>query len=406
MATQHYTSPARPQSAPPAPDAPVAAASHDGAWPEPATSPPGRAHDDLDPMAFAHAPARQHQHPSAKPFYRRERANSDAPSVASHTSSTTADTSDSSSSSGSDSTLTPSAFARQDSPTIPMTHPRAALFPPRPDALVFLDEDSPVPTHESIRASFRTATMHRRSLSASSGSSPSDRSIASSRSSGFGGDPFADGLDHETDYHTSPERSPQSQMAYSPSVPRGRGGRQPPQPPPQHPQQPVYWGRERDRRYGTPEMPRGTAALPHIAQNDLTPRAHTHGGHPKHLPRAEKLPLSGYELLASHLTYSSQALPGPHNRQAVRPMYRRFEALNHRLLLHLQDELCELEEQLHRLDTADTQNRRLQNGILPASRRAEFQAAGELQWHKTDVLGKIGFKLEQYSRLSCPFPCL
>lgn len=88
---------------------------------------------------------------------------------------------------------------------------------------------------------------------------------------------------------------------------------------------------------------------------------------------------------------------------ALKPIYRRFEALNHRLLLHLQDELSELEEQLHRLDTADTQTRRLQNCILPASRRAEYLAGGELQWHRTDILGKIGFKLGQYSEFFPPY---
>lgn len=84
----------------------------------------------------------------------------------------------------------------------------------------------------------------------------------------------------------------------------------------------------------------------------------------------------------------------------IKPIYRRFESLNHRLLLHLQDELSELEEQLHRLDTTDTQTRRLQSSILPASRRAEFLAGGELQWHKTDILSKIAFKLGQYSKYS------
>jgi hypothetical protein len=67
--------------------------------------------------------------------------------------------------------------------------------------------------------------------------------------------------------------------------------------------------------------------------------------------------------------------------------------------LHLQDEISELEEQLHRLDSADTQSRRAgANGsVLPASRRAAQAAGGELQWHKTDILGRIGFKLAQYS---------
>lgn len=200
-------------------------------------------------------------------------------------------------------------------------------------------------------------------------------------------------------------------------------------------------------RYGTPEMPRGSAKLPHIPTIDLTPRVPTVSQHPKHLPRAEKLPMSGYELLAS--TISSSAVPsvsrnrvstfldappsawrgtGSRRRHSsasasffnsqpsaamapppqeaeeeertIKPIYRRFEALNHRLLLHLQDELSELEEQLHRLDTTDTQTRRLQSSILPASRRAEFLVGGELQSHKAEILSKIAFKLGQYSEFA------
>jgi hypothetical protein len=83
-------------------------------------------------------------------------------------------------------------------------------------------------------------------------------------------------------------------------------------------------------------------------------------------------------------------------------MYRKFEALNHRVLLHLQDELSELEEHLQRLDRADTQARQTDRSIIPASRRAAAQAGGELQWHKTDVLGKIGYKLTQYSTSHLP----
>lgn len=213
-------------------------------------------------------------------------------------------------------------------------------------------------------------------------------------------------------------------------------------------------------RYGTPEMPRGTAKLPHLPAGGLTPRFPNHGhGHAKHLPRAEKLPMSGYELLAStissssppasasastttmpsrlstflgaqrsvsrrnsaasFMTSTSSARSGPEEAEAgpgsgpdgsasLKPIYRRFEALNHRILLHMQDELSELEEQLHRLDTTDTQTRRMQSRILPASRRAEYLAGGELQWHKSDILGKIGFKLGQYSTLFLFFlsPCV
>jgi hypothetical protein len=90
-------------------------------------------------------------------------------------------------------------------------------------------------------------------------------------------------------------------------------------------------------------------------------------------------------------------------------MYRRFENLNHRVLLHLQDELAELEQQLSHLDTLDTQTRRSLNGIIPASRRKEYLAPSELQWQKTDILGKVGYKLGQYSMVSLFFylenPC-
>lgn len=108
--------------------------------------------------------------------------------------------------------------------------------------------------------------------------------------------------------------------------------------------------------------------------------------------RPEQVPLTGYELLAAKLSATGG---GGH---VIAPMYRRFETLNHRLLLHLQDELIELEEQLHQLDVVDTQNRRTHHGFHPASRRQEALAAGDLHWMKTDVLGKIGYKLGQYSK--------
>jgi hypothetical protein len=139
--------------------------------------------------------------------------------------------------------------------------------------------------------------------------------------------------------------------------------------------------------FGTPNMQRGPANLPHVPSTALSSRTqYQQAAKHRPLPRAEKLPVTGYELLASQLS-----------SHTVKPMYRKFEALNHRLLLHLQDEISELEEQLHRLDNADTQTRRTAAHIIPASRRAAAAAGGELQWHKTDVLGRIGYKLAQYS---------
>lgn len=121
-------------------------------------------------------------------------------------------------------------------------------------------------------------------------------------------------------------------------------------------------------------------------------------------PRLEQFPATGYELLASRL---SDSRASEQQSPSVKPLYRKFAALNHRLLLYLQDELSELEEQLQLLDQADTQSRviDMRGHIVPASRRLAAQAGGELQWHKTDILGKIGFKLAQYSTsLSHPRP--
>lgn len=242
-------------------------------------------------------------------------------------------------------------------------------------ALQYLDSDSPSLSSEAIRHSF----PHYRSTASPTSTSPSGRSATSSHRSSIYSDGHSELADLETDRSTSPERSPPHGSRHARSAPQ--------------------WSR-RHRSYGTPEMPRGNADLPHISPQVLTSRvAGQPHGHIAHLPRAEKLPLTGYEQLACHLASQGSDRSGPY----LRPMYRRFEMLNHRLLLHLQDELCELEEQLHRLDTTDTQTRRLHNGILPASRRAEAMAGSELQWHKADILGRIGFKLEQYSKSATLF---
>ncbi|KAI5920106.1 hypothetical protein F4810DRAFT_703115 [Camillea tinctor] len=226
-------------------------------------------------------------------------------------------------------------------------------------------------------------------------SSTKGTSPTSSTSSSFQDDVSDRFADHETDRSTSPERSVDGDnMNHLSAILDPRGEDQ---------------NKQKQRNYGTPEMPRGNAQHPHISPDALTPRPPPMQNHAKHLPRAEKLPLTGYELLASRLSSpysgsnSSSNSNDSSNGPSLRPMYRRFETLNHRLLLHLQDEICELEEQLHRLDTADTQNRRLRNAILPASRRAEYLAGGELQWHRTDILGKIGFKLEQYNHVLSSF---
>lgn len=108
---------------------------------------------------------------------------------------------------------------------------------------------------------------------------------------------------------------------------------------------------------------------------------------------------SGYGLVASHLTSSADA-----NHI---PLYRRFENLNHRVLLHLQDEISQMEEDLHMLDEYEEAHRAAAaehqgTKIMPASRRmdAHAQAYSSLHYRRQELLGALVQKTEQYSRSS------
>ena len=220
----------------------------------------------------------------------------------------------------------------------------------------------------------------------------SQNSSASSASSSFhGDDTFSQPADHDTDRSDSPERDVEGKEEPAPAPPPTDrvSAKVAAQMAAAQQRQSMY----AMQQFGTPNMPRGNYQLPVVSPSVLSSR-YQQQIKPHALPRAEKIPVTGYELLASRLSYSRDA---EERGERIRPMYRKFEALNHRLLLHLQDEISELEEQLHRLDNADTQSRRADRYIVPASRRAAAQAGGELQWHKMDILGKIGYKLGQYS---------
>lgn len=127
--------------------------------------------------------------------------------------------------------------------------------------------------------------------------------------------------------------------------------------------------------------------------------------------------LAGYELLASKL--SEQAGPksgdGEDERQ-ITPLYRRFEFLNHRILLHLQDEIAEMEEELRRIDEAIAQQQQQQQHMqtsaqtdttktpkesppkIQGSRRDDIRSGLELCERRTMLLGRIYTKLEQYNK--------
>jgi Protein involved in mRNA turnover and stability len=109
---------------------------------------------------------------------------------------------------------------------------------------------------------------------------------------------------------------------------------------------------------------------------------------------------SGYGLLASHLTKSTSEESG-----SFPPLYRRFETVNHRVLLHLQDEISQMEEDLHLLDEYEEMHRvdiAEQEGTkpLPASRRrdAQSQAYSSLHYRRMDLMSVLIQKTEQYSK--------
>ncbi|KAK5117148.1 hypothetical protein LTR85_008916 [Meristemomyces frigidus] len=101
--------------------------------------------------------------------------------------------------------------------------------------------------------------------------------------------------------------------------------------------------------------------------------------------------VAGYEMLALELS----SIDSP-----VKPLYRKFKYLNHRILLHLQDELCELEEQLRVVDEiiAQMDPAFSEGQTTPASRRGEAYSSSEIHHRRTSLLGRIFIKTEQYNR--------
>lgn len=109
---------------------------------------------------------------------------------------------------------------------------------------------------------------------------------------------------------------------------------------------------------------------------------------------------AGYELLANKLSDAPQKGKAVRKSGQLVPMYRKFEHLNHRVLLHLQDEVCELEEELRHLDESIMQlSPRDESGHpFPASRRGDARYGSELHYKRTELLGRIFQKIGQYSK--------
>ena len=106
-------------------------------------------------------------------------------------------------------------------------------------------------------------------------------------------------------------------------------------------------------------------------------------------PPVSSLEKRGYDLLASQLSTTDEKI--------ANPIYRRFEALNNRILLVMQDEIVTMEKDLA---TIDRQIAESEGSILsPASRRAELRAPTPLQWQRIQLCGMLIPKLSQYNRM-------
>ncbi|KAF7185568.1 hypothetical protein HII31_13065 [Pseudocercospora fuligena] len=119
-----------------------------------------------------------------------------------------------------------------------------------------------------------------------------------------------------------------------------------------------------------------------------------HIAHPDRLPVPDapdpsQVTIAGYEMLARELSNDSSS---------VKPMYRKFSYLNHRILLHLQDELQELEERLRTVDEIVAQLDHTSEQTTPASRRGDAAFGGDWHHQRTLLLGRIFQKTEQYNR--------
>ena len=125
------------------------------------------------------------------------------------------------------------------------------------------------------------------------------------------------------------------------------------------------------------------------SQATKSPSSNASSQHCRHArqPVLADVKKSGYDLLASSIGFQNDAL--------LTPIYRKFETLNNRILLYLQDEISEMEESLEALDNAISQD----EGHKMASRRSDPMYPSQLKWQRQELMCRIFSKVEQYSEL-------
>ena len=114
-----------------------------------------------------------------------------------------------------------------------------------------------------------------------------------------------------------------------------------------------------------------------------------------HTPATTTYPnRAGYDVLASVIHARGDA--------CLKPIYRKFEILNNRILLYLQDEISEMEIELRELDHAIAREDHAM-GKNFASRRAESRLPSPLHWRRIELIGRSYAKVEQYSQCGAQY---
>lgn len=97
-----------------------------------------------------------------------------------------------------------------------------------------------------------------------------------------------------------------------------------------------------------------------------------------------------HEVLASSMSLDQCAPP--------KPIYRKFETLNNRALLYLQDEISGLETRLNHIDEAIAEADTIDNSKV-VSHDTDDDLPRHMQWQRKELIGQILTSLDQYSKI-------
>ncbi len=152
----------------------------------------------------------------------------------------------------------------------------------------------------------------------------------------------------------------------------------------------------RPSREGPRNLDQATFQLP-VTPSELSPQLPRGKKQPKHRPvKDDPTVKHGYSQLASKISSQEDAV--------IKPVYRKFETLNNRILLYLQDEISELEAELEELDATITREEQCMGRHgYPASRRAEAKTPSRLQWLRNSLMDRCAAKIDTYSKYPQPF---